>query len=590
MAQPGKDADALPQVVFGYISVKPKDGRSVLQADDLSNFEAFYGDPAAAQVTRERLEANGLTVVAQSSFGIAAAGAPEAWEEFAQSAVTTVEKLVYDRFASQKCVTHVEYVARNGTTQPARIPSGDLGEVIDAIAFERPRARLGPAARPPAVDRFHLSVPDDVARLLGADPDDRQRGRGVRVAMVDSGWFRHPFFTERGYEVEDPHALIDTWKRFEDPCGHGTGESANLFAVAPGATLVPIRAANDNGDLVGSVAGFMLAKSLDVDIISNSWGGDTAYPAFPVLPKPADRMLELEIREAIFKLNKVVVFAGGNGGFGVEAQIPGVISAGGVYADEEGNLSASEYASAFVSPWFRGARDPITVPMVCGLVGQPPRASYLMLPVPPDLGIDVERSGADRGDQPDGTARDDGWALFSGTSAAAPQVAGAAAVLLGLERNAKPEAIAEQLRTTATNVAAGRSHVHFGASATQDTPDLATGHGLINVAKAVETWPPSSPQRRTESGAPDFEMALAEQGLIATFLELGATDDDFRSLMDADPRAALVGRVGLQGDFTVDEHIRMSPKFEFVAALQAFRAGYSFQMIDTSGQLARMLA
>ncbi|MDO0917099.1 S8 family serine peptidase [Streptomyces sp. DT2A-34] len=48
-----------------------------------------------------------------------------------------------------------------------------------------------------------------------------------------------------------------------------------------------------------------------------------------------------------------------------------------------------------------------------------------MLPIPPGCTIDAEESDAD-----DGTSRNDGWALFSGSSAAAPQIAGAAALLL----------------------------------------------------------------------------------------------------------------------------------------------------------------
>jgi subtilisin family serine protease len=41
----------------------------------------------------------------------------------------------------------------------------------------------------------------------------------------------------------------------------------------------------------------------------------------------------------------------------------------------------------------------------------------------------------DQGNAGDGTPPNDGWSLFSGTSAAAPQIAGAAAVLL----SAKPK-------------------------------------------------------------------------------------------------------------------------------------------------------
>ena len=56
-----------------------------------------------------------------------------------------------------------------------------------------------------------------------------------------------------------------------------------------------------------------------------------------------------------------------------------------------------------------------TFPDVCGLVGLPPGAQYIMLPVEPDDTLDTDLAG---GTHPNGdeTAPDDGWATFSGTS------------------------------------------------------------------------------------------------------------------------------------------------------------------------------
>jgi hypothetical protein len=61
--------------------------------------------------------------------------------------------------------------------------------------------------------------------------------------------------------------------RSKDPVGHGTGESANIFAVAPQCTLQPIRGSNDGSpaQLVAALAGFMTAKQLRPQIITNSW-------------------------------------------------------------------------------------------------------------------------------------------------------------------------------------------------------------------------------------------------------------------------------------------------------------------------------
>jgi hypothetical protein len=52
-----------------------------------------------------------------------------------------------------------------------------------------------------------------------------------------------------------------------------------------------------------------------------------------------------------------------------------------------------------------------------------------MLPVPSGCEIDREEAQPTDNDPADVTSSDDGWALSSGTSAAAPQLAGAAALL-----------------------------------------------------------------------------------------------------------------------------------------------------------------
>jgi subtilisin family serine protease len=141
---------------------------------------------------------------------------------------------------------------------------------------------------------------------------------------------------------------------------------------------------------------------------------------------------------------------------------------------------ASNYASGYQSPWFAG----VNVPTVCGLVGLLPRAQYLLLPIPPACEIDVEESRRASGDPPDGTGPSDGWALFSGTSAAAPQLAGAVALVLGARSGLTPAQVRETLAATAVDVQSGRCHPRFNFRATGG-PDLATGAGLVNASAAV---------------------------------------------------------------------------------------------------------
>jgi subtilisin family serine protease len=264
--------------------------------------------------------------------------------------------------------------------------------------------------------------------------------------------------------------------------GHGTGASANIFAVAPGADLQPIRASDNAGNLVGAIAGFVRAKELRPRIITNSWGSDGPYPP-PSPPGEDELAFALEIQDAI-EQGMLVVFSAGNGSFSIEPQVPGVLAAGGVYMDENGNLRASNYASGYQSPWFAN----VVVPTVCGLVGLQPRAQYLMLPVQPNSQLDQAQSQPDPPSDPttDGTLADDGWALFSGTSAAAPQLAGVAALILGARPNLTPAQVIECMTATAVDVVTGRSFPQrFNNPATRG-PDLATGAGLVNATAALD--------------------------------------------------------------------------------------------------------
>ena len=472
------DSDnTLPRTVIGYVSVRGE--ASFLDADDVTDLEPFYGRDA--DQAANAIERAGLVVLAESRLGYAVAGPAGGYEELTGGTVQPFERLMHTRSGRLEYVTHWDIV---GSHQPQFHGVGAGGpDAIDGVIIERPRTPMAvfPAPIPPSVSRFHLRVPDDVATILSAAQAHRrgQRGAGVTVAMVDSGWFRHPYFTAHGYNVQTPVTVIPGTNPARDPHGHGTGESANVFAIAPECTLRPYRAADDQGNLVGALAAFVRAKQARPDVLTNSWGGDYDDPV-PAQPDPADRALALEIRDAIAQ-NIVVVFAAGNGSFSSEAQVPGVIAVGGVFSNAGLELQASDYASGYHSNWFGG----VDVPLVSGLVGMRPRASYIMLPIPAGCPIDVERAAAGGGDPADGTAANDGWALFSGTSAACPQVAGAVAVLRGLKRGATPAQVAQALSSTAVDVRVGRNHPRFNHPAGPGR-DLATGFGLINVSAAAQ--------------------------------------------------------------------------------------------------------
>ena len=154
--------------------------------------------------------------------------------------------------------------------------------------------------------------------------------------------------------------------------------------------------------------------------------------------------------------------------------MPQVISAGGVTVLEDGTLEASTYASSFQSQIYPGRN----IPDFCGVVGASgatPQNHHIMLPVPPTSQLDGENFPSNR--------KMTGWGIFSGTSAACPQLAGAIALLKEIRKNVNAEQARTALTKTATDVSAGQSAM--GDNATP-APDLATGAGLASVRSACE--------------------------------------------------------------------------------------------------------
>jgi hypothetical protein len=480
--------DPLPSSVIGYFSVQGP--RTVFKRANASgpiaheSTKPYHGRPADRTRVRRALEKEGFKIIAESPLGISVSGPPEAFAEITGGQVITVERLTRAEGNRTRYVTHLDI---EGKGQPPELGVGapkSAALKVDGILLERPKIPMAviPSPIPANSPRPHLRVPADVSVGLGATKPHRDglSGQDVKVAMPDSGWYRHPFFAANHYNVATPITVVPNVSPSGDPVGHGTGESANIFAIAPGAQLLPIRVSDDGGNLVGAIAGFLKAKDLQPQIITCSWGGDEDFPPDSG-PSQSDQATALEIQHAI-ESGICVVFSAGNGQFSIEPQVAGVLAAGGVFMNPTLDLTASNYASGYESPWFPGR----IVPDVCGLVGLLPRAQYLMLPVPPGSELDEMESKPDDTDpQGDGTTATDGWALFSGTSGAAPQLAGAVAVLLEVNKSLTPAQIIEAFSKTAIDITSGNCHPRFNNLAGPGR-DLATGFGLVSLADAVE--------------------------------------------------------------------------------------------------------
>ncbi len=444
-----------------------------------SSIGSFAPQPGEMEAGIEALRQRGFVVSGKGKMTVSVRGTASQFERTFGTRLAT--------FALDKALCYsapcVYYPPEGAPWNPDPV----LADLIDDAYIQWPHIYCSDpatAARAPEVGYYHLDVLSDVPAKLNVPPIHRERhhGEGIRIAMIDTGFdHSHPFFTRNGFTscvVLAPSAT----NRKTDPGSHGTGESANVFAIAPKVSFIGVKLGDDADPYGGAsiLEGFQEALKHKPHVITVSMcydlremDGRGELRQLPNGLKP----LEAEIQAAI-AAGIVVVFSSGNGHYAFPASMPEVLSVGGAYVGEDGSVKASDYASAFTSGIYSGRH----VPDVCGLVGMLPYGDYIMLPVPPGHEIDTDNS------QHDGTTPGDGWAVFSGTSASAPQIAAVCALLLQKNPCLKPGEIKALLARTAIDVREGNANPAsdpegLGIKAGPGV-DGATGAGLIDAFAA----------------------------------------------------------------------------------------------------------
>lgn len=355
-----------------YVSVRSLEG-NLFGSDAMVSHETIEQYKSSEQDTRgarSRIEEMGFTLERVSPLSMRIS-APS--EVFQNKLGLEFERRVLDQ---QPGVEEGGVPEPWGPTADSATKLMDTGiDVIEGIVFPQPISlHQRPNEDPPNPQYHHLKAPGDIVSHLNVGPVHAAgfRGQGVRAAMIDSGFhWSHPYFRARGYTARvalQPHGI------YQDENGHGTGESANLFAVAPEVELQGV--AMD--DIIEAFE--VCRDDLGVQIISNSWGSFWPTDGRNGTWDPYWSLVEAEIALCV-QQGIVVLFSGGNGGMSFTASMPETISVGGVYVDENGDMQASNYASSFRSTRYPGEK----VPEICGLVGMRPKAIYITLPVPPRL-------------------------------------------------------------------------------------------------------------------------------------------------------------------------------------------------------------
>lgn len=469
-----KQGHSIPDRLFANVSPHSIGGLSMFDyagafdADIVSN---FMSDEDLIRRTAMALQDAGFEVLQLSPYTINIAAPIATFERAFKQHVVAQELPTLKSGGVEDTATYFtgEDPSRFGLL---RAEGTAFENLIEGVAIETPRYYFATQPLPPLKAYWHLDVPAGVSLACNADRAHRGgiTGRGIRVAMVDSGHFAHPFFGARGYRVSAVTVAPGASNGNLDENGHGTAESANIFATAPDCELLPVKMSFAN-----TLAAFNAAVALAPDVITCSWGSSVRNGPLSA----ANQALAAAITDAVAR-GIVVIFSAGNGHWGFPGQHPDVISAGGVFRQPDGSLRASDYASGFVSNIYAGRN----APDLCGLVGMQPRAAYIMLPLQPSCSIDTGSAG---GTHPNGdeTTSSDGWAAISGTSAAAPQLAGVAALVKQACPRLTPADVRDILRRTAIDVTAGNCNPASSGAAAGPGFDVATGAGLVDANAAV---------------------------------------------------------------------------------------------------------
>lgn len=313
-----------------------------------------------------------------------------------------------------------------------------------------------------------VNAPEAWSNLIA---DKRPGGRGVRVAIVDTGvayrdwhqFLKSPDFA--GTRFVDPYDFVADNRYPLDRNGHGTfvagtvAEATNnvlgLTGLAYGASIMPVRVlgANGSGDAATISRGIRYAASHGAQVINLSLEFDPGVTSADIP----------DIVSAIGYAHRrgvVVVAASGNEGAGelaYPARVPDVISVGATTRDGcLANYSNGGPGLDLVAPG--GGRDADVPGEPQCHPGRPLPSIYQMTFVNP---FNPRRFGFPGG--------------WYGTSMSAPHVAATAALVIAsrvLGRRPTPAAILLRLEQTARPI---------GGS----TPNESYGYGLLNAGAAT---------------------------------------------------------------------------------------------------------
>lgn len=298
----------------------------------------------------------------------------------------------------------------------------------------------------------HVSRPSDMAELHR----NGITGKGVTVAVIDSGISQHPDIADRIVAFRDFSGKRTVKRAPTDPKGHGThvagiiaGKGPEISGVAPEANLVGCRI-NSEQDAIQAIDWVIENREkYSIDVLNLSLG-------VPAPANPADDKFRQAAERAV-AAGLIVVAAAGNECKGVvcESTIsspgisPKVITVGAL--DDRGTAVRKDdgiYAMSSRGPAGGGKPD---------LIAE---------------GVNVLAPLAKESAFAGGLSKTARYVALSGSSPATPMVSGAVALMLQVNPDLSHDEVKSILSSTAKTV--------------RDVPRSAQGHGRLDLAGAVE--------------------------------------------------------------------------------------------------------
>ncbi|WP_257150925.1 hypothetical protein [Bacillus toyonensis] len=187
--------------------------------------------------------------------------------------------------------------------------NSEFADVLEGIAISERAFLHSPASEnlersetdgrispdPPKKDYYYLEPPHDLVQHLLANRAQQSgiTGKGITVVMVDSGFYRHPFFTKRQYHLNPVILGPESYEPIHDETGHGTGEAVNVFSLAPEVDFTIVKM-----NKFVTMGAFETAVAQNSDIITCSF----EVPTPPNELSATQKLFAVKIAEKVLQL------------------------------------------------------------------------------------------------------------------------------------------------------------------------------------------------------------------------------------------------------------------------------------------------